>query len=168
MAISLLPISGIGYDKLSIDYVDHYRNGKAQMIPIQQVATEAQLLTLLTAIDACTQANLCEVTRAGTIYDINGQEASNDGAFSSCYDRVMLDYVSVDRCKSSVAIGIPAPMPALFTGQSKQIVDPNSTLLVALNAALEPILINPKDGKTDLKFNIGHRVADALPTVTVF
>lgn len=168
MAITLTAVGGVAYDKLSVTFVDNYRNSRSVTYPIAQAAAEADVITMLTALDAITQAQLCQVTRGGSAFDIDGQEASGTGAFSSTYDRAELDYVSADRCKDSVTVTVPAPIPAIFTGQAKQIIDPNNAALQAFNTALEAILIHPKSGATDLAYNVGYRAVDALPKPTVF
>lgn len=167
MAITV-QAKGTQRSTLTVSFVDYLFNSASSSYPVEKGVVEGDIITFLTALDALTSAKICGYTIDNAPFDVDGQQAVTDNvAFNDVYNRANLLYVSADYCKDKIEISIPAPIPALFAGANKQLVDTTNADLATFNTAYEAIAVS-KAGATDMVFNHGYRSLDALPKPNVF
>ena len=167
MAITATAI-GVAYNKLVVTFVDAMKNVRNVTYPVVTTAANQDIITFLTALDAVSQAQICQYKLLEQLYDVDGQEAATTARFSSTYDKINIVYESADLCSASLTIVVPAPVEAVLTGTQLQLVDGTVQTMIDLTSAAIDVLIEPKSGKTDLVFNLGWRDVDQLSKPTIF
>lgn len=126
-------------------------------------ATSSELLAMIQALQACSQADVVEahLSLSVDVSGITGSQPTSSGSFDSVEDMVILLWDRDDNT-GKIRVSVPAPLDTIFiqTGTyALQDVDASDSLILAVIAAgdTEPVLASPQDG--GLTFDKGWRKA---------
>lgn len=166
MAITIAP-SGVATGELKIRYQDKFRKEKSVTYPILLAAVTADIEAVLTAVDAITNCQLCEVFVNGVEQDITGEATpAQTPDFNSVTELVNVTFFSASNCHDELTVVVPAPIAGMFTGIEQRLVNTAYAAFATWASALAAILIDPRTGLSDFVVEGGVRTQQALTRPT--
>jgi hypothetical protein len=156
-----------------INWTDYGFSKFRTVIKLDAAATIADLTSIAGLADVISNAHVCDLVLAGQGYNAAGQDAAVAAELAKSYEVLKLTFKSRANCEAEEIVQIPAPLPGASgaLGVSGNIwADPltqrdlnlSNADVVALAAAITPVLASDKYSITDWQLVDGERVTFAV------